>query len=194
MKKLLIACLLLSGSIVQATDPERVETLSSKIVLHNTNGYFVLSDKSCWKVIAFSKRWRSLSEWWNNVQLIPKHYECLPNDWYLGTQIEVYPKAGNLEVDEANAANQELLKQCTHILYNSRTEQVLFAIALEPADCIMKLFTDAHAEGFDKGYSEGRSKGTQNSIEIYNNGHTDGYRAGYAEGYEAAIIGQRPPS
>lgn len=161
--------------------------LSSKVILQNTNGYFVLSDGSCWKAIAFSKRWRSIKEWWRNVQLVPKNYECIPNDWYLGTHIEVYSKYENLEVDEANASNQEDLKQCTHLLANTRTGQVLFAIALHPADCIVQLYNDSYGDGYSDGFSEGRMESHKNANDIYNSGYADGQKAGYAEGYQAAF-------
>jgi hypothetical protein len=193
MKKwLLIALTLLSCSSIHATSysyPEKVEVLASKVVLQNTNGYFVLSDRSCWKAIGYSPRWRTLSEWWNNVQLVPENYECVPNDWFLGAQIEVYSKYGNLNISEADASNQDALKQCTHLLVNSRTGQVLFAIALEPAECIVQLFTDAYQDGYSFGYSEGRLNSYKNATEIYNSGHSDGYKLGYSEGYQTAARG-----
>jgi len=182
--------MILSCSVICAEKPEKVETLSSKVICQNTNGYFVLSDGSCWKAISFSKRWRSLSEWWNSVQLVPANYECVPNDWYLGTQIEAYRKYGNLEVDESNASNQELLKQCTHLLVNSRTGQVLFAIALHPAECIVQLFTEAHEDGYNKGLYEGRLKNYQNSSDSYKSGYSEGYKDGYVKGFQAALVGE----
>lgn len=156
------------------TVPEKSEALGAKVILKNGDGYFVLSDNSCWKAIYFSKRWRSVSEWWNDVKLIPENYECTPNDWTLGTPLELYPKWENLEVDEANAANQETLKQCTHLLVNSRTGQVLFAIALQPAECMIQLYNDAYKDGYNNAYDDG-----------YNAGHRDGHKVGYREGYNA---------
>jgi len=193
-KWFLIIIAVVSGLTLYAGEPERVDTLSTKVILQNTNGYFVFSDGSCWKAVGFSKRWRSLSEWWNGVQLVPKNYECLPNDWYVGTQIEVYSKYGNLEVDEANASNQEELKQCTHLLFNTRTGQVLFAIALHPADCMVQLFKEAYDEGYGKGFDQGRMESYKNATEIYNRGHTDGYKLGYTEGFKAAHNGDQPQS
>ncbi|MBS0620910.1 MAG: hypothetical protein JSS61_05585 [Verrucomicrobia bacterium] len=178
----------LSCSVMYPSSAPDAEILSSKVILQNTNGYFVLSDRSCWKVIGFSPRWRSLSEWWNNVQLVPENYECVPNDWYLGTEIDVYSKYGNLQVSEANASNQEALKQCTHLFVNRRTGQVLFAIALEPAQCILDLHRDAHQDGYDEGYSFGRRAAHNSTAQAYENGHSDGYKVGYREGYQA---GQR---
>jgi hypothetical protein len=179
-----------SCSVFCASEPEKIETISCKVILESSNGYFVLSDRSCWKVMGFWKRWRSLGEWWNGVELVPKNYECLPNDWYLGTQIQVYSKYDNLEVDEANASNQEALKQCTHLLVNTRTGQVLFAIALEPSTCMVQLFNEANNEGYNRGYNEGRLKCHQNANDIYKNGHADGYKAGYTEGFKAAFRGE----
>jgi hypothetical protein len=172
----------LSCSFVYAEGPERVEALSSKVILQNTSGYFVLSDGSCWKAIGFAKRWRSLTEWWNGVELVPENYNCVPNDWYLGSQIEVYPKYEYLRVNEADASNQEDLRQCTHLFANTRTGQVLFAISLHPAECIVQLFTESRKEGYDEGFSLGRLSSYQNADDIYNQGHADGYKAGYIEG------------
>ena len=183
MRKIfLVTVAILSCSVVFAREPEKVAVLSSKVILENTSGYAVLSDGSCWKVMAFSKRWRSPSEWWNNVQLAPKEYDCLPSDWYLGSQIAVYQKYGNLEVNEADATNQDELKQCTHLFANTRTGQVLFAISLDPADCIVRLFNEAQEEGYKKGYVKGRSSAYQNSAEIYDSGYSEGYKVGYSEG------------
>src|SRR5690348_14947900 len=137
MRKMFAVAIAVFGlAAIDASEPEKIEALSAKIILQNSNGYYALSDGSCWKTIGFSKRWRTLSEWWNNVQLVPTYYECVPDDWFLGTQIEVYPKFGNLAVNEADASNQDALKQCTHLMVNTRTGQVLFAIALHPADCL----------------------------------------------------------
>ena len=140
MKKwILIVVAVFSCSATFADGPEKTETLLSKVVMQNTNGFFVLSDGSCWKAMGFARRWRSLGEWWNGVQLAPEKYECVPNDWYPGAQIEVYPKYGNLDVSEANASNQEALKQCTHLLLNTKNGQVLFAIALKLEDCVVSI-------------------------------------------------------
>jgi len=186
MKKwFLVAAVALSCAVIHADDIEKIETLSSKVILQNTDGYFVFSDGSCWKAIGFSKRWRSLSEWWNNVQLVPAHYECVPNDWFLGTQIEIYPKRQALKVDEADASNQEALKQCTHLLVNTRTAQVLFAIALTPAECIVQLSKEMHKDGYDQGFHKGRLETYTNATNIYNDGYAAGYKIGYAEGCKA---------
>lgn len=187
MKKLFLAVVVVLGcSFAHAGQPEQVEALSAKVILENANGYYALSDGSCWKAIGFSKRWRSLSEWWNNVEIVPKNYECVPNDWFLGTQIEIYAKYGNLNVNEADASNQDELKQCTHLLVNRRTGQVLFAISLHPADCIVQLYTEAKQDGYNQGYSKGRLANYQNATEIYN----EGYKAGYTKGYKAAFEGE----
>jgi hypothetical protein len=175
----IIALAFLAFSFSSVNPPEKIEMLSAKVILQNTNGYFVLSDHSCWKAVGFSTRWRSLSEWWNNVKLVPENFECVPNDWALGTEIEVYAKYENLTVNESDASNQETLKQCTHLMYNRRTGQVLFAIALHPVDCVVQLYNDSYNDGYNAGYSKGRSTS-------YQAGHDDGYRSGYADGYQTA--------
>ena len=181
MKKIFLIAVL-SCSFISAKEPEKIEMLSSKVILKNTSAYVVLSDKSCWKVMAFSPRWRTATEWWNNVQLMPKEYESVPADWYLGSQIEVYQKYGNLELNEANAANQDISKQCSCLFTNTRTGQILFAIVLDPAECIIQLFNEAQEEGYNNGYQKGRSSGNQNYSEIYNAGYSNGYDIGYRKG------------
>ncbi len=127
--------------------------------MNDTTGYFVLSDGSLWKAIPFATRYRSLSEWWNDVQLVPENYECVPNDWMIGSQVEVYSKYGNLNINQSDASNEYALRQCTHLLVNSHTGQVLFAAALNPAEGIMRLFTEAKAEGYSSGHSSGYLQG-----------------------------------
>lgn len=194
MKKcfLLILVTVFSCFATYADQLQKVETLSAKVVLQNAEGYFVLSDGSLWKAIGFVKRWRSLSEWWNDAQLAPKCFECVPNDWYLGAQIAIDSKYGNLGVNEANASNQEILKRCTHVMTNLQTGQVLFAIALHPAEGLVELFNDAHTDGYSKGYTKGRCDSFANASESYNSGHSEGYKAGYREGYQAALHDQQP--
>lgn len=178
--------------VTYAGQGERMETLSSRVILKNTDGYFVLSDGSLWKAIGFKKRFRSPMEWWNDVQLAPTNYNCIPQDWHLGAQIEVYSKSGNLEVDEANASNQETLKRCTHLLVNLHTNQVLFAIALYPAQGLVELFKDAYADGYDEGRIKARAEGFKNATESYNNGYSEGYKVGYKEAYQTLLNNQPP--
>ena len=188
-------------SVIFAQPADRVERLTSKVILQNTEGYFVLSDGSCWKVIGFSTRWRTISEWWNNIQLAPGTYNCVPNDWCLGTQIEVYSKFDNLAVSESNASNEEELKKCSHLLFNSITRQVIFAMPLEPERCIVSLFNDARDEGYNLGYAQGVAESSYKYLKGYNDGYAqgknessynyqydynDGYSAGYNEGYMKA--------
>jgi hypothetical protein len=147
-------------SAMHAIQPEKIETLSAKVVLSNTNGYFVFADNSCWKVVRFSKRWRSLREWWNGVRLlVPETFDCVPDDWELGSQIEVYPKQIFPGIPEENASNKLALKNCSHVFVNSQTQQILFGISLKTAECITQLFIVAHQEGYDEGYSAGYADG-----------------------------------
>lgn len=181
----LILIIFFSFSIAHAGAPEKIKMLSAKAILQNTEGYYAFSDGTCLKVVGFSTRWRTPSEWWNNVELVPKNYECVPNDWFLGAEIEVYPTYKNLEVNLENATNAETLKQCTHLLYNITTGQVLFAIWMHPAEFLMKLFNDSHNDGFDKGYKEGYKKQNKDADQVYQDGYAQGYKQGYSEGYQA---------
>lgn len=170
-------------------EPESTAQLKSKLILENTEGYFVLSDGSCWKVIGFSKRERTLSEWWCNVELAPEDYNTLPKDWVLGSQIEIYSKQKNLSVKESNASNQERLALCTHLFFNKETRQVLFAIALEPEELLINVFKEASKDGYIKGYDQGHMYGKKLSFskyytEIYDKGYCEGYKKGYEDSHQ----------
>lgn len=182
MRRLVFIGAVLICCFASAQECEKVETLCYKMVLKDSASYFVLSDKSCWKVVGFSKRWRSLAEWWEGVELAPEAYNSSPSDWYLGAQVEVYPKYGHMQVPEENASNQSIIKQCTHILVNSKTGHVLFGIALEAAECMSQLYE----EGIGVGFEKGRQVGYKNANEIYNSGYTSGYEDGYRAGYRDA--------
>jgi hypothetical protein len=157
--------------------PIRVGTLSSGIIMKNEEGYFFLSDGSCWKVIGLSKRDRSIKEWWNKVKLpVPQNYECAPKDWASGVQIEVFPKDGNSEVYAEYATNKEDLRQCTHLLINLANRQVLFALSVEPCACIAAIYQDAYDKGYNTGYNQGNATSEQK--------YTTGYELGYQQGYQ----------
>lgn len=163
------AMMALSCSMVSAAQPEKIELLSSKVILANSDAYFVLSDGSYWKVITFVKRSRSPFEWWSDVKLIPENYDCVPNDWFVGAEIDVYPKYGNIGVDEENASNQEALRQCTHLLCNSRNGQVLFAIEVHLSEGPVQLFNEGLKEGFDDGYAKGYADGHKRGYNVAHN-------------------------
>ncbi len=189
MKKwFLCLCLWLSLASLGASEPEKVEMLLGRVILENTQGYFTLADGSHWKVIAFSKRWRSLTEWWRGEALIPENYNCQPKEWLIGTEIAVYRKYGNLEVKESDAANQEMIRQSTHLFANTRTGQILFAIALDPALCLSMLYKEAKKEGETKGFEKGRMSTYRNGTEIYDQGYQAGYTVGYQQGFEEGLL------
>ncbi len=168
-------------SFIFADELENIEILSSKVVLQSSEGYFALSDGSCWKVVSFSPRWRSPCEWWHNVEIVPESYKTTPADWLVGTKIEIYPVYGNLDVNLDNASNEAELMECTHLLYDTKARRVLFAIPMHPSYCLTNVFTDAHQEGYDKGYLDGRSEPFEHSAESYTNGYEAGYENGYKE-------------
>ena len=170
---ILLAIFAMTCASMDASILERAGTLSSKVTFDDESGYFSLGDGSFWKVIGFTPRWRTLREWWNNVQLAPEEYYAHPKDWLIGTIVEAYPKYGNLDVNESDATNQEALKQCSHLLYNTRTQQVLFAIELHPADLLIHLNQDAQKHGYNQGYAAGRNKAGVD----YNQGFADGQTA-----------------
>ena len=154
--------ILIFGFSLHADEGHVTAELTSKAILKNESAYFVLSDGSCWKVIPFQKRWRSLSEWWYSVELdVPKNYDCVPSDWYLGAEIEIYRKYENVTVDEGNSSNQKDLNQCTHLLVNPGSGNILFAISLSLSGCLQEVYNDAHSDGYNKGYKVGWDAGYQ---------------------------------
>jgi hypothetical protein len=164
--RILIASLLFF-SAAQAAEIDRMGLMTCKIkVEHHDHTYFTLSDGSCWKAFPFTKRWRSPLEWWRGVNLeVPEAYECLPNDWVVGADIEAYPKYDALSVDETHASNAEELKRCTHLLVNRHTRQILFAVALQPGDCLKQVFDEAYQQGLAKGQVSGYSDGYRDGRE-----------------------------
>lgn len=193
MKKwcLFVLSLFACASLYASGGPEKTEQLCSKAVLQDRGGYFVLSDGSCWKVVGFAPRWRTPSEWWNNVELIPENYKCEPDDWVVGAVIQTYPKHAHLEVNEADASNQESLMQCTDLLVNTRTGQVLFGVAMNPALFLAEVSDRFYKDGYSKGERDESVRQSINSIAIYNKGHASGYKSGYEEGYHDAFIGKK---
>ncbi|OGN63659.1 MAG: hypothetical protein A3E80_02695 [Chlamydiae bacterium RIFCSPHIGHO2_12_FULL_49_9] len=184
----------LSSSYSFSNEPERAGKLSSKVILKDQGGFFILSDGSFWRAIEYKKRPRTFLEWLQKIILVPENYECNPIDWVLGSNIQVYPKQGYSTADEGNALNEDALKQCTHILVNAGNEQILFAVPLTSADCLAQVYQGARKEGlkqgdkneYQKGYNTGLSRGrsTQqmNSGESYDKGYKDGYKEGFAKG------------
>lgn len=178
------------NSVYGKTDEERVETLASKIILENTSGYYILSDKSCWKVVGFSKRWRGVVEWWNRVELAPAKYNTIPSDWFIGSEIAVFSKRNALDVSEENASNYDVIRQCTHLLENQRTGHVLFAIYMPVEECFIQLaadsYKDGHAQGFAKCLQENFKSKTDSYSKEYDLGYIEGYKNGYDKGYQAS--------
>jgi len=171
----------LSLSGLYATSPEKIEMLAAKAFVKKEKGYFVLSDGSCWQTIALETRWRSLFEWWNNVELSPENYHCIPNDWQLGSRIEVFPKGQDLEFKEEDATNASELRYYTHYLVNDKL-QVLFAKPLSVADCIVYVANESK----QLGYEQGMAKGEENKALSATSHYEKGYREGYLIGHEAA--------
>ncbi len=166
--RMLITTVLFCSAAV-AAEIDHIGLMTCKIKSdHHDHAYFTLSDGSCWKVFPFTKRWRSPLEWWRGVNLeVPEAYECAPNDWVVGADIETYLKYDALSVDETHASNAAQLKRCTHLLVNRHTHQILFAISLQPGDCLKQVFEEAYQQGLTKGKSSGYRDG-------YNNGYNDG--------------------
>lgn len=192
MKRLVsILCAVLSMNCVHSGELEKESQLVAKVALSNTQGYFLFEDGSFWKVVPLIKRWRSLSEWWNDVQLVPEQFECIPKDWNLGAPIAVYRKESNFDIEESNASNSKILKHCSHFLVNQVTKQTLFAYPLSQSQLITQLYRDAYLDGYNIGQQEGIQKqdqmNQQTKTKIHQEGYTKGYQSGYETGYRDGL-------
>jgi hypothetical protein len=160
IKKLSITLFLtsiFSSSFISADSSKEVEQFPPVEVIANNSGYMILSNQSYWKVIAFSARSQSWSEWWNSTKLVPETYECSPSEWTLGTTIEVYSKSCDLEIDDTNAANKSALRKCSHLFFNPETGTILFAIPLEAEELLTELYNKAYEFGCVKGMTLGNA-------------------------------------
>ena len=165
-----------SVSSFASTASPSSEFLIGKAATYEDEGYFILSDNSCWKVVGFVPRWRTISEWWAGTELLPAGYEVLPKDWSLGSVIEVYAKHQILSGNENNASNKDKLRSCTHLLICPNTGMTLFASPISSVDCMINASESSYNKGYNQGYHAGYSDGrsTTNAHE-YNQGYDDGY-------------------
>lgn len=192
MKKYLLGVVcLFATSLMHADETQEVAyagSLAGQIFVGDTNGFFILSDGSCWKTASFITRWRNPLEWWNSVDLNPpQNFQCTPKDWTLGAPIEVYPKLRLSGIDISNASNAAELNQCTHVMINQHTGHVLFSVALAPSVAMMEIFKTGHAAGYKEGVQKGSSETRQVAHkEGYNEGRQAAYQEGYNEGRQSA--------
>ncbi len=154
---------------------ETEQKLVSKVVLENQEGYFALEDGSFWKVFPCVPRWRSLSEWWNGVDLIAENFKQSPREWISGSSIEILSKTPEYEQIILDASNKKKLDQSTHLLHLPAHNLYLFAVQLSPLLCFEDLFNEAYEEG----YAAGKDYG-------YNKGYYIGHSVGYLEGLNTA--------
>ncbi len=170
MRRWILCAAMAVSAVLFAEQPQQFEALSANISLENETGYFILSDGSFWKAIPYIQRWRDPLEWWNDVRLVPKEYETQPKKWAIGSEITVYSRGGLMHICDENASNQEAIRQCTHLLMNMHTGQVLFAIPYDPARGLEEFYHDVYNEAYEKGHAWGYSNGNSK-------GYSEGYRA-----------------
>lgn len=183
MKKLISLFAVCLGPIFAGSeDLDETFHLTSKIDIDAGGSYYCLSDGSLWRVYDFNPRWRSLSEWWNDVCLVPEDFKCKTRDWFLGSEIQVISKQDAHQVCLEDAENQKVLKNCTHLLYNLPAGKYLFAVHLEPKDCLVYLYQDAFEIGHKKGYAEAKLEGNRESAKEFKKGYEAGYFKGFNDG------------
>jgi hypothetical protein len=155
--------------------------ISSKVIINQNTGYYTLSDGTIWKVFSLSPRWRNVSEWWNDVKLMPEIYETTPDDWYLGSDVQFLTKLDHIDFDESAVSDKKLLARATHILVNSSTGKHLFAVSLCQETCLNELYKDSYQQGYNCGYDKGSRINDVNAAAQYEKGYEAGYYTGYKE-------------
>ena len=134
--------------------------LVGKVVPSDSNGYFIFTDGSFWKVSSFVTRWRTLREWVSGDELyVPDDYQCTMNAWSFGDIYEVCYKNGNLRVDESHASNESDLKKHSLLMMNPRNKKIFFASQMQPENFIKEIYDLAYDAGYSKGYDYGHSVG-----------------------------------
>lgn len=176
--------------IAFATAHAEPMALVAKVIPSDNVGYFIFSDGTFWKVSTFVKRWRGPIEWISGVELsVPESYETTLTNWSLGDLFEAYPKYGNLQADETHASNEAEIKKHSHLLVNPRTNKVLFATPVHPADFTTEIYSVGYNSGVSAGYSSGYDKGSSAGYDRgfsvgYSTGHDAGYKTGHEIGYK----------
>lgn len=141
LKNLFLFLMLSTFSFAQA------ETLEGVVTLHGDPSYFVLSNGQCYVALPFNKRWRTPSEWWNDVQIAEEYFDTDPADWQPGSRIDIY-SIKEFAIPFQNASNSTYLKQCTSVFINNSTGKVLLAYPISIVDCLLAVYQ----RGLDDGY------------------------------------------
>lgn len=177
-------CALVS-CILHAEDENKL-SLSSKVMIQSHTAFYALSDGSFWKVFSFTPRWRSVSEWWNDVKLIPNSYECDPSDFYVGCDLEILTKLDHDLANHENATNKDIISRCTHLMHNVHTDKYLYALKLKPEHLLTELYNESFKDGYHKGFEKGKQFNNIDASIQYKNG----YEAGFYNGYQEALKSQ----
>lgn len=183
MIKYLLACLcVLNMGLSASESKEHEDVLVSKVVVNDFSGFYSLSDGSIWKVMGLTPRWRTLSEWWNSIQIVPEDFECAINDFYVGANIQIIPKHEYEAFSDGCASNKNDLARCSHIILNKGTNKCVFAVALKPETAIVEVYNESFKQGYSSGYNKGR---LATNVEAYDQ-YEKGYQAGYQNGVKDA--------
>lgn len=158
---------------------EEESKLCAKVIVQPSAGFYSLSDGSIWKVMGLEPRWRTISEWWNNVQIVPESFVCTVNDFYIGAKVKIVPKHEWTSFDDGCAYNKEALARCSHIIVNTGTNKCVFAVALTPETALVEVYNESYKQGYATGYEKGC---LSTNIEARNQ-----YERGYQAGYQKCV-------
>lgn len=174
---------------------EQEVSLCSKVVVEPSRGFYCLSDGSIWKVMAVIPREKTISEWWYNLNIVPKNFECNIDDFYVGAKIKIIPRCECSTFNDEVAGNKKELASYSHVLMNTGINKCLFALPLLPETGLMEVYQHGclfgsknynqrrYKEGYDNGCNAGYNKGY---LQGYFYGYTsEGYQKGYSDGYTA---------
>lgn len=142
---------------------EQEATLSAKIMFDPSIGFYSLSDGSIWKVMSVTPRWRTISEWWYNVHIVPEHFECSIDDFCVGAKIKIMPRCEFEAFNDEFIGNKEALAQCSHIFINTETNKCIFGMGFKSENALLEVCHEAYkfgyTYGYDDGYHDGKKKG-----------------------------------
>lgn len=178
MKNILLLTLTVLSNALFAGSEDAVINLTSKVIIDDHVGFYSLSDGTTWKVFSFSPRWRSLSEWWQGVELVLESYLTEPDDWYVGADVEILAKNQNMQAKDDDSSISNSISRCTHIIHNVATDKCLFAVELRPECVLVELYNDTYKIAYDRGFTKGRLKNDAEASKQFEKGYQAGYQQG----------------
>lgn len=167
--------------IKQCAEPVATTVLNAYSFLDDV---LTLDNKSIWKLYLTDRNSRSLSEWWNDVEIDQPDAPFISKlgDWRPTDKIEIYH--AQFENSELNDKYRVSKPDQEIFLIENKTRQKM-AYANEMAfkdllDGLQKHGEEQYEKGISKGFSEGYNKGYKDG---QTKGQSDGYKEGHSKGF-----------